>query len=192
MERANYSSEAPIRGGEARGKWGWIPLLMGLLLIAVVLGAYLLGRQFAGGGPAGESPTIVDMAPGVVVNQLEGAEELPLYEPSVQGIVDHVQDNSIFVRQLPPLDQIAEQMAVEFGPTFEVLVTGETVVYKVLPSGAAVDGVVYEKVADGTLEEIGESHLITVWGERRGDRIVAVVLKYNTHTKIVLPSGPIN
>jgi hypothetical protein len=192
MEETNLEDKALIGGAGAKVNRVRTPLLTGILLVVGVLGAYVLGRQVAGREQAGASSTIVDMAAGVVVNQLEGAEELPLYEPSIQGIVDHVQDNSIFVRQLPPLDQIAEQMAVDFGPTLEVVVTGDTIVYEVLPSDAPVDGVIYEKVGNGSPEDISGSHLITVWGEKRGDRIVADVLKYNTHTKIVLPSGPIN
>ncbi|NIS79586.1 MAG: hypothetical protein GTO14_05120 [Anaerolineales bacterium] len=192
MEETNQREKALIGGVEARVGQRRTRLLVGLLLVVVVVGACVPGRQLAGGDPAGGSSTIVDMAAGVVVNQLEEAEGLPLYEPSIQGIVDHVQDNSIFVRQLPPLDQIVEQMTVEFGPMIEVVVTGDTIVYEVLPSGPPVDGVIHEVVAAGSPKEIGESHLITVWGEKRGDRIVAVVLKYNTHTKIVLPSGPIN
>lgn len=167
-------------------------LLVGFALVLLAGGAYLLGRQLIGGESVGGSSTLIDSTVGMVVNQLEAAEELPVYEPSVQGIVDHVMDNSIYVKLLPPLEQIVAQMAVEYGPTVEVVVTGETIVYEVLPSGAPVDGVVQEIVAAGSVQEIGSSHLITIWGEERGDRIVADVLKYNSHAKIVLPSGPVN
>lgn len=181
-------------GAQARKKPRRMPviLLVGLALSLLAGGAYLLGRQLVGGNPTGGSSTLIDSAGGMVVNQLEAAEELPIYEPSVQGIVDHVRDNSLYVKPLPPLEQITAQMAVEYGPTVEVVVTGGTIVYEVLPSGAPVDGVIQEVVAAGAVQEIGASHLITVWGEERGDRIVADVLKYNTHAKIVLPSGPVN
>lgn len=168
-------------------------LLLGVVLLVVALGtAYVLGRYLRGDGSKGESSTIVDMAGGVAITQLEMAEDLPKTQPTIWGIVDHVQDNSIYVTQLPPLDQIAAQMSVDFGPTEEVVVTSKTIIYEVPPYDGPPNGVIHEVVIPGSVDEIGESHLVTVWGERRGDRIVADVLKYNTHSKIVLPTGPIN
>jgi hypothetical protein len=167
-------------------------LLVGVSLVVVLGAAYVLGRYIRGDGSHGESSTIVDMAGGVTITQLEVAEELPKTQPAIWGMVDRIQDNSVFVTQLPPLEQIAAQKSVDFGPTIEVVVTNKTIIYEVPPSNTPTNGVVHEKVIPGSVDEIGESHLVSVWGERRGDRIVADVLKYNTHTKIVLPSGPIN
>lgn len=167
-------------------------LLIGVLVIVVIGATYALGCFLAGDGSRGESSTIIDMAGGVTTTQLEVAEELPKTQPTIWGIVDHVQDNSIYVTQLPPLDQIAAQMSVDFGPTEEVVVTSKTIIYEVPPYAGPTNGVIHEVVIPGSMDEIGESHLVTVWGERRGDRIVADVLKYNTHSKIVLPTGPIN
>jgi hypothetical protein len=167
-------------------------LLAGVLVIVLIGAAYALGCYLAGDGSRGESSTIIEVAGGVVTTELEVAEELPKTQPTIWGIVDHVQDNSIYVTQLPPLDQIAAQMSVDFGPTEEVVVTSKTIIYEVPPYGGSTNGVIHEVVIPGSVDEIGESHLVTVWGERRGDRIVADVLKYNTHSKIVLPTGPIN
>lgn len=167
-------------------------LLVGGLLIVLIGVTYALGRFLAGDGAPGESSTIIDMAGGVTITQLEMAEELPKTQPAIWGIVDHVQDNSIYVTQLPPLDQIAAQMSVDFGPTEEVVVTSKTIIYEVQPYSGSTNGVIHEVVIPGSVDEIGESHLVTVWGEGKGDRIVADVLKYNTHSKIVLPTGPIN
>ena len=167
-------------------------LLVGVLLIVLIGVTYALGRFLAGDGSPGESSTIIDMAGGVTTTQLEMAEELPKTQPAIWGIVDHVQDNSIYVTQLPPLDQIAAQMSVDFGPTEEVVVTSKTIIYEVQLYSGSTNGVIHEVVIPGSVDEIGKSHLVTVWGERRGDRIVADVLKYNTHSKIVLPTGPIN
>jgi hypothetical protein len=167
-------------------------LLAGVLVIVLIGGVYALGCFLAGDGSRGESSTIIDMAGGVTTTQLEAAEELPKIQPTIWGIVDQVHDNSIYVTQLPPLDQIAAQMSVDFGPTEEVVITSKTIIYEVQPYAGSTNGVIHEVVIPGSVDEIGESHLVTVWGERRGDRIVADVLKYNTHSKIVLPTGPIN
>ncbi len=168
-------------------------LLLVATLLVVVLGAtFVLGRYLRGDGSHGESSTIVDMAGGVAITQLEVAEELPKTQPTIWGMVDRIQDNSIFVTSLPPLAQIAAEKSVDFGPTVEVVVTSKTILYEVPPSNTPTNGVIHEEVIPGSVDEIGKSHLVSVWGERRGDRIVADVLKYNTHSKIVLPTGPIN
>lgn len=168
-------------------------LLLVVAFLGIFLGAaYVLGRYLRGDGSHGNSSTIVDEAGGVTITQLEVAEELPKTQPTIWGMVDRIQDNSIFVTSLPPLEQIAAEKSVVFGPTVEVVVTSKTIIYEVPPYKPPSNGVVHEVVIPGSVDEIGESHLVSVWGERRGDRIVADVLKYNTHSKIVLPTGPIN
>jgi hypothetical protein len=163
-------------------------------LVVVVIGAiYAVGR-FLGDNQHGDgSPTIIDMAGGATMTQLERAEELPLIEPVVWGIVDHLDDNSVFVTPLPPLDQIMLQGSVDYGPTIEVVVTSKTTIYAIPPYDPPVNGaIIVEKVVPGSVDDIEASNLVSVWGEKRGDRIVAEVLSYNNHSKIWLPSGPIN
>jgi hypothetical protein len=189
MEKNSHGSSQTVESVRKRTQKRFF---RGALLIFVLGAAYATGRYLTGDDSDGESSTIVDMAGGVVTTQLEVAEELPNYEPTIWGIIDSVKDNSIYVTQLPPLDQIIAKMSVDFGPTEEVVVTSRTIIYKVPPYNEATNGVIHEVVIPGSVDEIGESHLVSVWGERRGDRIVADVLKYNAHSKIVLPSGPIN
>jgi hypothetical protein len=129
---------------------------------------------------------------GATINELNPSEVLPESPSTLFGIVDHCQDNSIFVTQLPPLDQIIASGTAEKGPIVEIVVLNDTLIYKDITSGDVENGAAQEKVALGSVEEIEEGNLISVWGEQRGDRIMADVVKYNNHSQLVLPSGPVN
>ena len=162
--------------------------LQGILLLLTF--NFLVGCQNDGGG----LKDMVDTAArgGATVIELNPADVLPDSPSTLFGIVDHCRDNSIFVTQLPPLDQIIATGEAEKGPIVEIVVLNDTSIYKDVTSGEVEDGAVQEKVALGFVEEIGSGNLISVWGEQRGDRIVADIVKYNNHSQLVLPSGPVN
>jgi hypothetical protein len=124
--------------------------------------------------------------------ELVPANVLPDDPSTIFGIVDHCQDNSIFVTQLPSLDQIKATGTAETGPIVEIVVVNDTWIYKDVTSGEAENGVIKEKVAPGSVDEIEAGNLISIWGEQSGDRIVAEVVKYNNHSQLILPSGPVN
>ncbi|NIM92584.1 MAG: hypothetical protein GTO18_02570 [Anaerolineales bacterium] len=169
-----------------------IVVVVSFIFFLLLASAYAIGGLMGDRPPDAPSAGIVDAASGYTVSSLENAEELPDSAPTLWGLVDHHDGNSILVKQLPELDQIIEQASVEFGATFEVVITKRTILYKDVTSGPARNGVVQEEVAPGDADEIEEGNIIKVWGEKRGDRIVAEILKYDNHTQIVLPSGPIN
>lgn len=123
---------------------------------------------------------------------LNPAEVLPDGPSTIFGVVDHYEDKSIFVTQLPSLDTIIATGNVEKGPIVEILVVNDTIIYRDVTSGEVVNGVVQEEVAPGSVDDIEKGSLINVWGEQRGDRIVAEVVKYNNHSQLILPSGPVN
>ena len=167
-------------------------LAAGLIFLLMLSVAYSLGRLLGKRSPDSQSAGIVDLASGAVMIDLERAVELPDGPPTLWGMADHLEGGCVFVTQLPSLDQIMAQEFVELGPTYEVLVTNQTIVYKDVTSGPAVNGVLQEKVTIGDTDEIERGNLIKVWGEKRGDRIVAEILKYDNHTQLVTPWGPIN
>ena len=120
------------------------------------------------------------------------------HPPDARGIFDHLQDSSIFVD--PSMVDQQDQGGTStnqndgssrpsFGsssdpnaPKVEVVVTAQTIIYKDVtvrgPGGSPVDFQVIEHVEPGSLDEIGELCLITVWGSRTGDRVIADVLVY--------------
>jgi hypothetical protein len=187
---------SPSRSGEAKGmkreisRRVFLPRALCLLITGILLTGCGKGSSEQEGGLRG----MVDAAASgdAVIIYLETAEELPDNPSTIFGIVDYCQDNSVFVTQLPPLDQIVEQGTAEKGPLVEVVVVKDTIVYKDVTNGSARNGVVKGEVAPGSVDEIEGGNLIQVWGDQRGDRIVADVLAYNNHSQLVLPSGPVN
>jgi hypothetical protein len=126
------------------------------------------------------------------------AQGLPQKPPDARGIFDHRQDSSIFVdpsmvdqqdQSGPSTNQSDQSSGPSFGsssdpnaPKVEVVVTAQTIIYKDVtvrgPGGSPVDFQVIEHVEPGSLDEIGQLCLITVWGSRTGDRVIADVLVY--------------
>jgi hypothetical protein len=137
---------------------------------------------------------MVDVATsgGATVIGLKSAEVLPDDPTTLFGIVDHCQDNSIYVTQLPSLDQIMVTGSAEKGPIVEVVVVKDTWIYESMTTGEKENGTIEEIVAPGSVDEIESGSLISIWGEQRGERIVATVVKYNNHSQLILPSGPVN
>ena len=179
------------RAIESKIQWWKATLAVVFFLSMILVGIFGISRMLDR-SQENRSAGIVDAAGGVTQTDLKHAEELPARPPTLWGMVDHTDGNSVYVIQLPPLDQIIAQKGADLGPTYEVVVTHQTVLYKDVTSGPAIDGIVYEKVAPGELEEIENGNLVKVWGEKRGDRIVAEIFKYDNHTQLVTPSGPIN
>jgi hypothetical protein len=78
------------------------------------------------------------------------------------------------------------------GPVVEVVVTTQTKIYKDTtmqqyngqpPQGQTIQQV----IKPGSIDEIGQSSTITVWGKKTGDRYIADILVYSTPTFIPKP-----
>ncbi|MBI5564471.1 MAG: hypothetical protein HY870_06225 [Chloroflexi bacterium] len=179
------------------------PRRTGLIIIGVVaLAAVLAGAAFVGGrllnqlaqqtgGPGG---MMISGGPGgggqAVSMKLVRAKELPEAEPAATGLFAERKDNSIFVTIGNEfMVQVDENGTVNTqtdgnGQQLEVVVTGDTILYKdVTQMGDVktqpVNGELQQQVAPGSLDEIGANSLVTAWGERRGDRVIASVLFYS-------------
>jgi hypothetical protein len=133
------------------------------------------GNFFQGPGPAGG-------------NSVQPAQELPQTAPDVNGIFESRQGSSIFIGtgQVTMMVQPGGTPKTSHsGPTVEVLVTNETTIYKDVTmdqfNGPPPEGQKIQQVVEpGSLDEIGQSCLLTVWGSKTGDRIIADVLVYNS------------
>lgn len=90
-------------------------------------------------------------------------------------------------------EDIEGPTAIDFfgadGPITEIVTNRDTKIYKDVTSTGYVsvssEGASPElpekiqmKVEPGTLDEIGNGSMVTIWGERRGDRIIADVVLY--------------
>jgi hypothetical protein len=164
--------------------------LLVLLAGAAFVGGRLLNQQTQIGRDNGPGLSGVSAGGQTTSIEIVKAKELPDTEPEVAGLFAERKDNSIFVTTGNGAFTVAvgEDGAVKTqtdGNTqkLEVVVTGETLVYKNVtqppdPGSLPGDGKLQEKVAPGSLDDIGQNSFVSAWGERRGDRLIATVLMY--------------
>jgi hypothetical protein len=141
-------------------------------------------------GPGGEGQTFrLDIVP---------AEELPQTQPDEAGVFVERKDNSVFIGtgevtvmakaepgQEPEVD-------TDFsGPKVEVVISGDTVVYKdtteLDPENPGAQ--VQQTVELSTIDEITQQSSVTVWGRKAGDRIIAEVVVFSSPFMIKAPGA---
>jgi hypothetical protein len=182
----------------------------GIVLVALLAGAAFVGgrllnaqspNQGAGSGPVmftsngggGERVTVkLDMEP---------AKELPQTPAEVKGLYQRRQDSSIFIGtgQVKMMVQQSQGGAISTtssydGPVVEVVVAHDTSIYQDVTmkqfNGPPPAGQKMQQVVEpGSIDDIGENSVIVVWGERRGDRVVATTLVYSPPAFMVKPGS---
>jgi hypothetical protein len=169
-----------------------------VVLVLLLAGAALIGGRLLNGQPlpggsnlfpgAGNGPGEVRMN----ADDILPSKELPQTPADVRGLFDHRENNSFFVGtgQITLMVQRDQSGNVESssnasGPTIEIVVTNDTVVYHDTtleqyngqpPAGQKIQQV----VEPGSLDDVGENSTITVWGKKTGDRVIADILVYTT------------
>jgi hypothetical protein len=182
----------------------WIAGL-GVLLVVLIGAAFLAGRLLNGqsgpgtgfnliGNPAGGMNGAVQS---VQIEMGDPPEELPRTAPDATGLFVKRTDNVLTVGTIP--EGAGGAVTVETssdgnmvinngakGPEVEVVVTKETKVYRDttfddLKGGLPESGQkIQQKVAEASLDEIGNSSFVTAWGRKSGDRIIADVLFFTS------------
>ncbi len=174
---------------------GGIVVLVVLLAGAAFVGGRLLNGQGLPGlsGPGGPSLFPGGGGQGVRIDlgDIQPAKELPQTSADVRGIFDHRQDKSIFVGTGQVMMSVKKDQSGNMetssnhdGPTVEVVVSSQTTVYQDVTmkqfDGPPPEGQKIQQVVEpGSLDEVGQSSMITVWGRKTGDRIIADVLVYS-------------
>ncbi|MFZ5919331.1 MAG: hypothetical protein ACOYZ7_20575 [Chloroflexota bacterium] len=156
--------------------------LIVLLAGAAFVGARMLGGQAQSDGGS-ESRYVISDASGSKGFDLVAAAELPTTSPDVGGLFLRREDNSIIVGTGEVRLTIRDGQVNGFhsGPEVEIVITHDTLVYRdktPMQSDAIVDGKLQQVVGPGSLEELETYSFISVWGEQRGDRLLARVLVY--------------
>jgi hypothetical protein len=182
----------------------WI--VVGLVVLIMLLaGAAFVGGRLLNNQPAqatGNGGLMIKGGPGggeqTFSLELVPAKELPATPPDATGLFAERKDNSIYVTIGNKfMVQVDEDGTVNTqtegnGDKLEVVVTGETQIYKDVTQAGLEgpppsDGKVQQQVAPGSLDEIGSSSFVSAWGERRGDRVIAKVLMYSQPMMIRKP-----
>jgi len=173
-------------------------IIFGILILLAGIAAFVAGRMLNGnvgtvglGGPnAGRvSISLDDITP---------APELPGTKADITGSFVERLDNTIIVQAVSFGTNVGgltgdSPMDENSGIRVEIVVTGETMIYKdVTQFPAPVNGEVHnvQQAADeGTLDDLNTETFLSVWGHRTGDRIVADVIFYSNPQSIKKPGA---
>ncbi len=168
--------------------WLWVA---GVIVLLVLVGAAYLGGRLlspqAGGVSGGPGKGLMIMGgkggPGGVSRSvkidLDPAPELPKTKSTQAGLLDHREDNSLFLgtgRITMMMSKDGESSANYDGPVVEVVVNHDTQVYRDTTEynfKAAGEGKIQQTVKPGSLDEISKNMMVVVWGDKQGDRVVA-------------------
>jgi hypothetical protein len=164
-------------------------LMIGGIIVLVLLlagAAFVGGRLLSGQGLPGLAPSqSVSVGPnGKMQLDIEPAKELPQTPGDVFGVFDHRKDNSIFVGTGEVTMEVSRDQQISTshsGPIVEVVVSTQTKIYKDVTmnqfSDRPPEGQKIQQVLEpGSLDDIGQSSSIIVWGRKTGDRFIADIL----------------
>jgi hypothetical protein len=171
---------------------------LGLALFLISIAAFIAGRMLNGqvgnvrlGGPNAGRVSIS-------LNDITPAPELPGTKADVTGSFVERKDNTIVVQANSfgsGIGGISGDSPIDenTGTRVEIVVTGETLIYKdVTQVPAPVNGEIHnvqQAAAEGTLDDLNSQTFISVWGRRNGDRIIANVLFYSDPQSIKKPGS---
>jgi hypothetical protein len=163
-------------------------LMLGLTVLLVGAAAFLAGRMFSTGpGHRSESGALENGQVFVSMNDITPAPELPTTAPEINGLFVERKDNTVIVQIVSfdaGLGGIAGNASQEgeSGPKVEVIVTGETTVYQETTEFsnpvAGQEFSIRQTVEEATLDDLNTQTMITVWGRKNGDRVIAEVFLY--------------
>ena len=141
-------------------------LILGMTLLVVSAATFIAGRWINGGASAGESVSHVTPAP-----------EIPTTEPESSGLLVERKDKtsvSFDAGSGWALGEADEPMDTTSGPEVEVVITGEMAIYRT--NYEVSQSSIQQVVEEATLDELNSQMMITVWGRKEGDRIIADLL----------------
>lgn len=125
------------------------------------------------------------------------AEELPKTPPDAIGLFVERKDKTIVIQSISLKageggvvveKGVGEAVAgspadLDSGPKVEVVVTNETIIYRettdIGKPNPGENQTVQQTVEESTLDELNSQSMVTVWGRKSGDRIIAEVLFYS-------------
>jgi len=143
---------------------------LGFAILLIGLAAFTAGR-FVNDGPAG----------GDRVSNVTPAPEIPGTAPELSGLLVERKDNVLILQSVSfdagsgwHLGESEAPMDSSSGPKVEVIVTNGTTIYR--DDFEFNQDSVQQTVEETTLDSIDSQKLITVWGRKNGERIIAEFL----------------
>ncbi|MEW6401768.1 MAG: hypothetical protein AB1649_08210 [Chloroflexota bacterium] len=168
-------------------------IVLAIVVVVIAAAAYIGGRLLNGrAGPLGLFQLGDSGGPRSMAVNMTSAPELPATDPEARGNFVEQQDNIIIVATFSleaggggvasgPGGGGRSASDDDSGPKVEVVVTSETVIYRDTtqfspPSEASENLAIQQAVEEATLDELSSNSMVTVWGRKQGDRIIAEVL----------------
>ncbi len=183
-----------------------LTIILVIAFIVVGTAAFIGGRLLNGGiGPLGMLP----FGPGggnfSFSFNLKPAPELPAAHADLTGIYVSRKDNTLTVQSVSMKSEgggivistssdsggaggnagpAVSSVDMGNGPKMEVVVTGKTIIYRDLTAMSSEppkdqNATIQQTVETGTLDDIHDQTMVTVWGRKVGDRLIADVLLYS-------------
>ncbi len=176
-----------------------------VLAVALLAGAAYLGMRLLNAKTASNLPSNMMVASGgpggsgkvSITIQMTPAPELPKTRSDFSGQVKSIDGNSLFVTEQNKFamrvvqgsnsnnsgQSTQEETDSSSGPTVEVVVAQETTVYRdktmenvPRPSSGTSTISVQQVVEPADISQIAEGYMVQVWGQKRGERIIADVI----------------
>jgi len=197
-ETSNAQPETQPQVPPTRTRRRFLRIGGGVFIILVLAGAAYLAGSYMNrnaNNPNGTgSGVVLSQGGGPVIQkkithltQVTPAPELPAIQPDVRGVFLSRSGNTFTIGsggvQIGVQANSAGQSStpqVNFdGPTYEVVLTQNTVIYKDTTSiEPGQTGPIQQTVAPGSPDDFNRLTLISVWGKKTGDRFIADVIVY--------------
>jgi hypothetical protein len=173
-------------------------LVTGILILVIGAATFIAGRMFNGEitpmnavGPVRGGTEFTFSSS----NNITPAVELPTTPPEVTGLYVKTKDHTMIIQAVsfdPGIGGILrDSVELNNAPKVEILMTGKTTIYgdttQVSVSPAGGNAAIHQTVEETTLDDLAPPAMITVWGRRSGDRIVATVLLFSNSLNIQKP-----
>jgi hypothetical protein len=166
----------------------WV--VVGVVSILLLAGAAFVGSRLMSDQDhigVDEKIVISDSGEAIAYSEFietQKADEYPDTPLDVAGVFVRREDNSLFVGTGNISGVLVDgKWEVRYdGSVIEVVVTHDTLVYEDVTFKSNTEmpsGTVQQVLHPGMLDEIDTNSAIAVWGERRGDRVVAEVIVYH-------------
>lgn len=185
----------------------WVSL--GVVAVLILSGAaFLAGRLINNQNTQNQNGPIVSTGPNGEQSFQVGPGDfdpwptpIPQTEPDTKGLFVSRQDNVLTIgtgnvtigMKVDDSGGTPEVSTDYAGPQIEVVVTGQTKIYRDATMDDLTNGLpqngqkIQRKIADGTLDELTTTSNIFAWGRRTGDRYIADVLIYSTPAMMAQP-----
>jgi hypothetical protein len=128
-------------------------------------------------------------------NNITPAVELPDTPPELTGLYVEMIDHTMIIQAVsfdPGIGGIlGDSVDVPSAPKFEIFISAKTAIYRdttqLSQPASGEDFTIHQTVGEATLDDLAPPTMITVWGRKSGERIIADVLVFSNSLKIQKP-----